>query len=34
LKEKLPALFKRVSLLPGFRSNGKKVEAAVELQAE
>ena len=34
LKEKLPALFKRVSLLPRFRSNGKKVEVPAELQVE
>ena len=34
LKEKLPALFKRVSLLPKFRSNGKRIEVPVELQPE
>jgi len=34
LKNKLPALFKRVSLLPRFRTNGKKVEVPAELQVE
>jgi HAE1 family hydrophobic/amphiphilic exporter-1 len=31
LKERLPALFKRVALLPKFRSNGKPVEVPAEL---
>ncbi|MGA7159848.1 MAG: efflux RND transporter permease subunit [Bacteroidota bacterium] len=34
LKEKLPALFKHVALLPKFRTNGKKVDVQAELQPE
>ncbi len=34
LKEKLPALFKRVSLILKFRSNRKRIDVPVELQPE
>ena len=34
LKEKLPALFKRVSFIPRFHTNGKKVEMPAAMQVE
>ncbi len=34
LKERVPALFKHIPLLPKFRSNGKRVSLPVELQPE